>query len=338
MSDSPEIFIAPCSREHKTETFEHFQDTVLNGIEIEPYPEMKKAGFDSRVSIWGVVSGNATHWEQLESGDIILFYTKSGVYTHLAEVVETQRNEDIGKRLWTTYDGNRLVRDLEEPWPFLIYLNNVQRIDMPAEDLHSALDYSMEYPQGFMRPTDARQKSLLKKHGSVEKFLEQYTREPLSGTIPSIEETIANLNKKTKQEPVLTANRNRTATQRSIRTSAFRRRVREIYDSSCAVCGAGRKSPHGSPEIEAVHIYPRDRNGSNDIRNGLALCKLHQWAFNVGWFSLQDNLDVLARDAPAKRGHEEFSRLDGQRIRLPQQNRSEPHPKFLEAHRAIHGF
>lgn len=338
MSNSPELFIAPCSREHKTETFEHFEDTVLNGVNAETYPEIKKSGLSGTVSVWGVVSGNVTHWEQLESGDVILFYTKSGVYTHLAEVVGTQQNEEIGGKLWRTYDGNRLVRDLEEPWPFLIYLSNVQRVDIPAKEIHEALDYSMKYPQGFMRPTDERQNSLLEKFGSVESFLGQYTREPLSGATPSVEDVINRLNKDIKKEPALTMDRDRTDTQRTIEQSAFRQRIRELYGNCCAVCGAGRRSPHGSPEIEAVHIYQRDRNSSNDLRNGITLCKLHQWAFDVGWFSLQNDLEILVRNASEQQGYEEFSRLEGQRIRLPQKEAYKPHPKYLQAHRTIHEF
>ncbi|WP_226007970.1 hypothetical protein [Natrinema salinisoli] len=73
------------------------------------------------------------------------------------------------------YDGGRIVANKEEPWPFVIYLDRVRRIDLPAEELHEALGYSMEYPQGFMRPTDERFETLRAKHGSVRSFLDSYT-------------------------------------------------------------------------------------------------------------------------------------------------------------------
>jgi putative restriction endonuclease len=335
---SPQLFIAPCSREHKSQTFEHFRNTVLDGVETDAYPSLKADGLSGTVGIWGVVSGNATHWEKLDPGDVILFYTKSGVYTHLAEVVGAGHDASVGDKLWTTYDGKRLVRDLEEPWPYLIYLANVQRVDVPAAELHDALGYDMEYPQGFMRPTDERQQTLVNSFGSVQAFLRQYTDGELTGSSPSIAEMMRELDDLLAGDPPLERDRSYTETEHLVRSSAFRRRVRQLYDGACAVCGAGRTSPDGAPEPEAAHIYPRGRGGSDDLRNGLPLCKLHHWAFDVGWFSIADDLELLVRDAPDRRGYEEFSRLDGQMLRRPEDERGRPHPKFLRAHRRIHEF
>ena len=46
--------------------------------------------------------------------------------------------------------------------------------------------------------------------------------------------------------------------------------------------------------MEAAHIVPHSANGKDDILNGLALCSLHHWAFDVGWFTLEDNFKILA--------------------------------------------
>jgi putative restriction endonuclease len=90
MSEEKQIFLAPCSREYKNKTYEHFESTVLDGLDTDTYLKIKSSGFDEKVSVWGTVSGNEVHWKQLNAGDIVLFYTKSGVYTHLAEVVDTE--------------------------------------------------------------------------------------------------------------------------------------------------------------------------------------------------------------------------------------------------------
>jgi putative restriction endonuclease len=47
-------------------------------------------------------------------------------------------------------------------------------------------------------------------------------------------------------------------------------------------------------EVEAAHIVPHSAHGKDDILNGLALCRLHHWAFDVGWFTLEDNFKILA--------------------------------------------
>jgi len=46
-------------------------------------------------------------------------------------------------------------------------------------------------------------------------------------------------------------------------------------------------------EVEAAHIVPYSSNGKDDIWNGLALCRLHHWAFDVGWFTLKDDFKIL---------------------------------------------
>jgi putative restriction endonuclease len=45
-------------------------------------------------------------------------------------------------------------------------------------------------------------------------------------------------------------------------------------------------------EVEAAHIVPHHSMGRDDIWNGIALCHLHHWAFDVGWFALRDDLII----------------------------------------------
>jgi putative restriction endonuclease len=114
--------------------------------------------------------------------------------------------------------------------------------------------------------------------------------------------------------------------------------VREAYDEQCAICGSDRESPAGNPEIEAAHIYPKEEGGSDDVRNGIGLCKLHHWAFDSGWLSLSDEYEVLVKEAPERSGYYEFKQLEGTQIQLPEVDGAEPHRMFLEAHRGLHGF
>lgn len=36
--------------------------------------------------------------------------------------------------------------------------------------------------------------------------------------------------------------------------------------------------------------------------------------------------------------YEEFAPIEGQELRLPDDRRHQPHPKFLQEHREMHGF
>lgn len=84
----------------------------------------------------------------------------------------------------------------------------------------------------------------------------------------------------------------------SIRKRGFRQAVIEAYDYRCAVCGMKINSPNKMIwEVEAAHIVPHSSKGKDDILNGLSLCHLHHWAFDVGWFSLFDDYTVVVSSA-----------------------------------------
>jgi putative restriction endonuclease len=84
-----------------------------------------------------------------------------------------------------------------------------------------------------------------------------------------------------------------TITERSIRDRAFAEAVRGAYDNACAVCGLRLDSIEGLYEVQAAHIYDRAQGGSDDIRNGLALCRTHHWAFDRKLFTIGLNYELI---------------------------------------------
>lgn len=114
--------------------------------------------------------------------------------------------------------------------------------------------------------------------------------------------------------------------------------MREQYDNTCAICGSQRETPAGTPEVEAAHIYPKSESSSDDPRNGLTLCRLHHWAFDNGWLAMSDNYEIVVRDEPDRNGYGEFVELEGETLKLPENEDYHPHPKFVTAHREFHGF
>lgn len=134
------------------------------------------------------------------------------------------------------------------------------------------------------------------------------------------------------QRPELTEQSvERDATERRHRDKAFADLVKRAYDYSCAVCGRSRRGPNGQPEVEAAHIYPKSQQGSDDIRNGLSLCRLHHWAFDSGWFSITTDLRIDINGNPAKGGFAELNQYQDMPIRTPSRSGSEPHQLYIEA-------
>jgi putative restriction endonuclease len=130
----------------------------------------------------------------------------------------------------------------------------------------------------------------------------------------------------------------------TLRSRGFRQAIIQAYDFKCAVCGLKIKSPNLSLwEVEAAHIVPNSFKGKDDVINGLALCHLHHWAFDVGWFTLDDDYvpEVSTRyeSLPSnygRIGNSNFIGLLDKRkkpIYLPKNKNIYPHQSSIQWHR-----
>jgi putative restriction endonuclease len=122
-------------------------------------------------------------------------------------------------------------------------------------------------------------------------------------------------------------------TRRKYRDVAFRRMVREAYENRCAFSGLDLRNGGGRPEVAAAHIRPVEWQGSDSVRNGLALSGTLHWMFDRGLISVADDETILVsrNKVPA----EVVDRLlvpDG-KLRLPNNPRDRPHPENLRWHR-----
>ena len=77
------------------------------------------------------------------------------------------------------------------------------------------------------------------------------------------------------------------------RDQGFRRIVVKAYDHRCALCGVRIITPEQHTVVDAAHIVPWSRSKNDDIRNGMALCKLCHWAFDEGMMGVSDSYAVI---------------------------------------------
>ena len=134
------------------------------------------------------------------------------------------------------------------------------------------------------------------------------------------------------------------AKESNLRARGFRQAVIEAYNCRCAVCGLKLNSPDSILwEVEAAHIVPNSLKGKDDIWNGVALCHLHHWAFDVGWFTILDDykieLSSKANNLPNNFGkfdeYELFNKLSSKNVRiiLPESKEIYPHKNSSKWHR-----
>lgn len=78
----------------------------------------------------------------------------------------------------------------------------------------------------------------------------------------------------------------------------FRFEVLRRYGPACAVCDVSHP-----PLLDAAHICPWDKGGSDDPRNGLVLCALHHRAFDGALFAIEpETLKVVTAPSAAQAG------------------------------------
>lgn len=123
-------------------------------------------------------------------------------------------------------------------------------------------------------------------------------------------------------------------TRRKYRDVAFSRQVREAYDYRCAMSGLRLRNGGGRPEVQAAHIRPVERNGSDSVRNGLALSGTLHWMFDRGLVSVADDGQTIlvSNNKVPREVVERLLRPDGKLLH-PANPHHAPHPENLRWHR-----
>lgn len=121
-----------------------------------------------------------------------------------------------------------------------------------------------------------------------------------------------------------------------VRDAAFRRAIVSLYEYRCAFCGLQVINSKGQNIVDGAHIKPFAMFYDDRIDNGLSLCKNHHWAFDSGWFGIEDDYTILVsddlrEDSPHDKPMRDFQ---GDLIRLPGLNeRYYPRLEAIRWHR-----
>ncbi len=119
------------------------------------------------------------------------------------------------------------------------------------------------------------------------------------------------------------------------RQKGFRDAVIQQYQGKCVVCGKKRQTPPPQRyECEAAHIIPKSKMGADIVQNGIALCKLHHWAFDVGWISYDINRKLIVSPLLERVDmYEEIYNYEGTPLPDPLDPRLRASDEALEYHR-----
>ncbi|MEG5039202.1 MULTISPECIES: HNH endonuclease [unclassified Microcoleus] len=119
------------------------------------------------------------------------------------------------------------------------------------------------------------------------------------------------------------------------REAVFRKSIVQLYDYRCAFCRLKVTRSLRQSIVDGAHIKPFSEFYDNRLDNGLSLCKNHHWAFDRGWWAVDDRYQIivasdLQEDSPHARLMKEFH---GELILLPSLEKDYPRKKALQWHR-----
>ena len=102
---------------------------------------------------------------------------------------------------------------------------------------------------------------------------------------------------------------------------------------SCAVCGYGVRMGEKLVGVEAAHIKWHKAGGPDVENNGIALCSLHHKLFDLGVYTIDDQLRMLVSEKVHGQGAEQWLiSFHGKSLRPPQSRSYYPESNFLQWH------
>jgi putative restriction endonuclease len=120
-----------------------------------------------------------------------------------------------------------------------------------------------------------------------------------------------------------------------VRGGLFKRLVPKVYNYTCCITGMRIISTYDVAMVDACHIVPIGRRGSDHVTNGLSLCPNLHRAFDRGLISVDDSYRVLVSNSFGElEGHPYSLRsLAGKPLALPFDQKFYPGKENLAWHR-----
>lgn len=131
------------------------------------------------------------------------------------------------------------------------------------------------------------------------------------------------------------------AVNRKIRDARFRTNVLRAYGYRCCVCDLQLDL------LDAAHIIPVEhKRGTDELKNGLALCALHHRAFDHALITVQRDYGIACSEKALARlrnigwdgGEKGFRDALRDQITLPKRKEFYPSPDFLEFGQTLRGW
>lgn len=194
-------------------------------------------------------------------GDLVL---KDGIYPYYKKETDPVSHDKNGKKLRTYAYQKIVILQTENPNSLDKFLAAPEQYIIPS---YSDLDYLEELSdKGMRRKIHPFDKKTIRK---TFPFWPTFSKEKCKDIPQNISDEMLYIDEE----------RRRITTSRAKRNDEFREKVLQ-RDKFCQVCGCGNQYI-----LEAAHIVPVKDYGSDDVQNGICLCRNHHKMFDTGQLS-----------------------------------------------------
>jgi putative restriction endonuclease len=124
--------------------------------------------------------------------------------------------------------------------------------------------------------------------------------------------------------------------KRKGRSARFQVRVVDDYFHTCALTGYRCFTTNGASIVDAAHIEPWSETENDELTNGLALSKSAHWMFDVGLWTVDDDLRVVVHShlfAEAGPDAYQLHTYAGRHLQFDPKSRLRPSLASLRKHR-----
>lgn len=167
--EGPNIYLAPYGNDA---ALENVENSVLQGIDPDKVRQFTSDPpiREGVVRLWGTKPSVDGTWKNVRQDDYLFFY-RDGTYTYAAMVLDTVKNEALGRAIWPNFD--------DDPWDRIIFLAPPTEINVPSAEIHGLAGYDRDYPLGFSPLNEMGIGGIRGKYGSVDALASgQHERTP----------------------------------------------------------------------------------------------------------------------------------------------------------------
>ncbi len=158
--DTPQrLFLSPCNN---ALALGHLHQQLSRGVAPETVTTHSDRTIEDPVPIWGVEAGNQIHWDEVASGDFVLFYTGNRLYEYAGKVQQTEHNPALASEIWD---------DTNSSWEYLIFFDAVIEVEIDADEISDAGELLRPHPVGFTKLAERGVEQIVDAHGSLEQYI-----------------------------------------------------------------------------------------------------------------------------------------------------------------------